>query len=649
MTQTTAATRSSRLRMSGVLIAACLSLLVGCTGGPLPQTQANTALSAQSYDASGTLLWQSKQGPGPIATRFTSAVQQADGRVVVAGGATDAAGTGYAHVLRLTAAGDPDLSLSPGGELRVPTTLLSPSVVRVWVVEGGSVLILASGQLSGPQSGLGVQLLRADLSPSTGPGWRGPEAALPGALSVTSATLMSSRAVVLVGTLQSNPGAQDSTDSFVTQLGGSGALDGSSGGLVRLNLGPDDRASAVTEDTQGRILVAGTVAIRKTADGSPRRDVYVQRLTSSGLRDYSWNASYYAHPYAAEVVVTDLEMQGTQPVLAGYLRHPSSMGDAGLLVRFTESGQLDPSFGDPGAGGWGVILPGDASTHKRLSALAVQPDLQLQVAGYTVDVSGDARSLHTRFSASGRPIGPVLTANALPATGGEVPTALLIRADNSPLLLGTVTPGVGAELGYAQVLPANDYSAPTVSLQATPLDVVTGDAVTMTATASDDQVVRRVEITRNGVRVATLTQAPWIWQDTPGSGTYEYSARAFDAVGKSGTSQNVTVSVRPASGTFMPSFSPSSVTLSPATGQVSSGSTLSVNTGGRVASVSLSWAASAPGLTFTPSGASTSNFVPVRVQASGTPPGIYRLLARVFVQTPSGTEVQTATLTVTVK
>jgi len=230
--------------------------------------------------------------------------------------------------------------------------------------------------------------------------------------------------------------------------------------VVRLDLGPDERASAVTGDAQGRILVAGTAATGVNSDGTPKRGAYVQRLSPSGARDFSWGASHYAHPYAAEVVVTDLEMQGTQPVLAGHLRHPPGMGDAGVLARFTDSGQLDLSFGNPGANGW-AVLPGNASTHVRLSALAVQPDLQLQVAGQMVDTSGDALSLHGRLSATGRQLAPILTANALPAYDTpELPAQLLIRADNSPLLFGTAGRS-GGEVGYGQVLPAYDTATPT--------------------------------------------------------------------------------------------------------------------------------------------------------------------------------------------
>ncbi|WP_249051820.1 PHB depolymerase family esterase [Cellulomonas fimi] len=89
-----------------------------------------------------------------------------------------------------------------------------------------------------------------------------------------------------------------------------------------------------------------------------------------------------------------------------------------------------------------------------------------------------------------------------------------------------------------------DKEAPTVSVTS-PADgaTVTGD-VDVTATASDDVGVTRVELLVDGVVRATDSTAPYAftWDTAGNGGTRTVAARAYDAAGKSATS-TVTVTV----------------------------------------------------------------------------------------------------------
>jgi len=98
-----------------------------------------------------------------------------------------------------------------------------------------------------------------------------------------------------------------------------------------------------------------------------------------------------------------------------------------------------------------------------------------------------------------------------------------------------------------------------------PLDgtsYVSAGPVTVSATASDDVGVTRVEFYRDGVRRATDTLAPWNWTTqltSASNGTYGLTARAYDEYGNATTSDSIGVSVdilqsggtSPSSGTWL--------------------------------------------------------------------------------------------------
>jgi len=100
--------------------------------------------------------------------------------------------------------------------------------------------------------------------------------------------------------------------------------------------------------------------------------------------------------------------------------------------------------------------------------------------------------------------------------------------------------GVGAvgRIGFAQVV---DNTPPTVSI-ANPANnsiVARKSTVTITATASDNVGVTRVDFTINGALQCSDTTAPYScnWK-VPGAANknYQLQARAFDQGGYSGTS-----------------------------------------------------------------------------------------------------------------
>lgn len=102
----------------------------------------------------------------------------------------------------------------------------------------------------------------------------------------------------------------------------------------------------------------------------------------------------------------------------------------------------------------------------------------------------------------------------------------------------------------------SDVTPPTVSLSATPTSLTSAGTVSLTAPASDDVGVTKVEFYRNGTLLSTDTSSPFTASDSFSSntqnGTYGYTAKAYDAAGHTTTSSVANVTVNLQGGTTPP-------------------------------------------------------------------------------------------------
>lgn len=105
------------------------------------------------------------------------------------------------------------------------------------------------------------------------------------------------------------------------------------------------------------------------------------------------------------------------------------------------------------------------------------------------------------------------------------------------LLLGLVACGGGG---------STDTQSPSVTLTATPTTVTTAGNVTLSASASDNVGVTKVEFYDGGTLLNTTTTAPYSYVVTltaAQNGTHTYTAKAYDAAGNIGVSANQVVTV----------------------------------------------------------------------------------------------------------
>ena len=97
-----------------------------------------------------------------------------------------------------------------------------------------------------------------------------------------------------------------------------------------------------------------------------------------------------------------------------------------------------------------------------------------------------------------------------------------------------------------QAIPLGGDSPPTVSLASSSTAVTVGGTITLTATASDDRGVGKVEFYEGTNLLATDTAAPYTLSiGYTATGAHTYTARAYDTINQATTSNPVTVSVDP--------------------------------------------------------------------------------------------------------
>ncbi len=94
--------------------------------------------------------------------------------------------------------------------------------------------------------------------------------------------------------------------------------------------------------------------------------------------------------------------------------------------------------------------------------------------------------------------------------------------------------------------PPVDTIPPKVKISSSASSVAPGGVVKITATATDNRGIERVEFYLNGVKVSTVTTAPYLYTwNTTGkkAGQYRFLAKAFDLAGNTATSKVIIIRI----------------------------------------------------------------------------------------------------------
>jgi uncharacterized delta-60 repeat protein len=250
-------------------------------------------------------------------------------------------------------------------------------VARAVLVQPNGRIVVAGG--GGPAGSFCVVRLRAangTLDPTFGSGGKrvvdfGGEDE-----GVYGAALQPDGKIVLVG--------DSALRVAVARLKPNGALDASFEGDGRkiFSWGPIGRATAVTVQPNGKILLAGF-------SGPEGGNIQVARLNANGLLDKTFGtAGKAAIDFGGDDFGAAIARQANGRILVA---GRSTAGGA-VVARLRATGALDPDFGGDGR----VTLPGAGSA----SAVVVQPDGKIIVAG---NAGGSQVMTVTRLTSNGTP------------------------------------------------------------------------------------------------------------------------------------------------------------------------------------------------------------------------------------------------------
>ena len=369
-----------------------------------------------------------------------SVLVQGDGKIVVAGYATDASGTGVA-MARLTSTGSLDTSFATGGR-RFVSAGGSDSYGYAGALQLDGKLVVAGSVWNGADWDMLAFRFNADGTSDTSFGTGGYVQTDLGAGSdvAYSAALQGDGRIVLGGQATVNYSGVPSLDTALVCLTSAGASDTSFNTTGRRTWNHNftatstDYGSALAIQSDGQIIVAGTTHAT-TSDGNP--DFSLARTSSTGTAPSMRTTTEFCTTFfTANASVTQLD---GRTIVVGNL-YDSTAGswpNDFAIARYTPSGTLDTTF--VSGQGWRAFSVSGQSDVAR--AVAIQSDGKIVLAGDTyngttynftvIRVSADGLTLDTSLDGDGVKYVTITGANSAQCE------AVAVQSDGRLVLAGS--------------------------------------------------------------------------------------------------------------------------------------------------------------------------------------------------------------------
>jgi uncharacterized delta-60 repeat protein len=378
-----------------------------------------------TFGSGGRVAVQFGDGSFPLSGANAVALGP-DGKIVVAGGASDSSGIQELLVARFTTDGMPDNSFSGDGKFL--TQLGSngnPSYLNAVAVQSDGKVVVG-GQAS--DSDGNSRFLVGRLT--TGGGW---DSSFNGDGRVLTqigkaaglAEWVSSLAIQSDGKIVASGQAADANGQvalLATRLTSGGGFDSSFSGngilLHQLGLGssPLSRANAVALQSDGKVLLGGDATPANGNGG-----FMVTRLTSGGDFDSSFGAggvvaTQLGTGFNASSSIASLALQSDGNVVAAGFDTDNDGNSQILVTRLSGvNGNFDGNFGE--AGKVTAQVGTDALPFSQAFATAVQPDGRILLGGVANAAGGTTKLMAARLFHDVAPT-PVLRVLTNPAVAG---------------------------------------------------------------------------------------------------------------------------------------------------------------------------------------------------------------------------------------
>ncbi len=271
---------------------------------------------------------------------ISSLVRQPNGKLVVGGTVV-----GFMLFVRYSPSGRLDRSFGHGGVVRISAGPGSDTVAALRPRTGGRILAAGTSGAHGE-----LVELRSDgrLNRAFGHGGKVALDFGPGRERLTGVVIDSRHRIIVSGSREKT--------AFVARLTRGGALDRTFGtnGVASV---PDAYGNAVAVDAQGRVLLAGAIAVG-SGPVYPGSGFLVARFTTRGRLDGGYGeAGVLRTAMGSGAGKIKLDRAG-RAVLAGRGEGPGDES-CGILARTSPDGALDPTFGPGSPGAARPFPPGE--------------------------------------------------------------------------------------------------------------------------------------------------------------------------------------------------------------------------------------------------------------------------------------------------
>jgi chitinase len=189
---------------------------------------------------------------------------------------------------------------------------------------------------------------------------------------------------------------------------------------------------------------------------------------------------------------------------------------------------------------WIVILFGQSTCFALNVLLKWDPNTESDLSGYKVYYKADTSSMPFDGTGAGGGSSPIDVHNQTTYTvNGLDPSRTYFFAV-------TAYNNSGIESEFSNIVKIPESAPPVVSITFPANNATLGGTVSVTAVASDNVGVTKVEFYANGTLQATDTSTPYVYSwntSSSAAGSYTLMAKAYDAAGNVGQSGNISVTV----------------------------------------------------------------------------------------------------------
>jgi uncharacterized delta-60 repeat protein len=407
-------------------------------------------------------------------------VVQPDGRIVMAGTVTTAAGDLDFGVVRFMPDGSLDTSFGSGGVVTVNlggAGFASGEEVRALTLDAAGNILVAGFYFGGPSNDFAMMRLTPGgaLDGSFGSGGI--------VITARDSTNEQALAIAVQGDGKILLAGMANGDFGIARYNSNGSADatwGSAGsGFVTLAFGTSlESATSIAVQPDGKVVVGGYTRF------SGNFDFAVARFNANGTLDTSFDADGRATKDLGTTTDQAFAMRLTSDggiVLAG------KSGADLALAKFTNAGAIDTSFGSAG-----VVKLDLAGTSDVANALAIQPDGKLLAAGAAGDATTGRNFALVRLNSDGSPDTGFGTNGVVTDDfSGDLDEAfgVAMTPAGDIILSGRSTADSSSEFSFDFALASRSSQEPNQLPTANPggpYSVNEGGAVTLSGAASND-------------------------------------------------------------------------------------------------------------------------------------------------------------------